>query len=1016
MPLAWLQNVFGHRVRLKYDSLDRPMQLVQELEERIVELEYGPHNLIRSVWFIGEHGNRDLLVRYEYDEERRLIAAFDALGQSTRYAYDVQHRLVRETNALGSSFHFHYDDRSRCVHTYGDGGYMERRLQYVAAPRSTRVRDGFGNLTQYILNAAGQVVQEVSPLGATTTTEFDEFGRTVSMTNAVGATMRYEYDAAGDRSAVVHEDGGRSEMTYNTLHLLETYTSPAGARWSYDFNSYGEVIGFSTPLGERQSAVRNDRGLVVETRSPTGVRTLRRYGAAMRWVEAGDDISLLSRTVYNARGFQIEIHDAQGLNQRNTYDAIGRPVQTEDRLGRAYRFAWNALGELTELSGPDVAWERRRYDAFGQLVEHVNAVGTLKVEYDREGRLMRVVNRAGEEFIWAYDADGRLVGQKGFDGRFEAYEYDPSGQMTRVTLPDGRWSARSYDVCGQMVLRTTSDGGADTFHYDGDGNLIETRNAAAHLVLERDLAGRVTAETQNGRRVEYELDADGDRRARRIAGLSELDLSLTRDARKRLVALADTTGPILRLAWDDLDRPIERNFAGNVAERLRYDTIGLLVEQQIESSQPHSNIQRTYRYDANDTLCERFDRRDGRSVFGHDSVGRLTNVDVDGRRVETYSYDPNGSIAETHRGRRTVGAGGCTFDDGERRYAYGLDGAIERIEHGKERTTLRHDVEGLITAMELPTGELVTYEYDPLGRRVAKTVGDQRTEFLWEGPVLAAEFRDGAMRRGHFVHGFQPMLQWDDNGSTFVVSDQAGLVRETFDRLGSLSWHGRFEAFGDPSASTARGPSPFAFRGQYRDDESGFAYNFYRYYLPHLADYSAPDPIGLEGGTQFYAYPRNPLQCDDPFGLKCNTSACGEKSMDGYFGRAGYKKVGSVGKNPNTNGIDAIYYKKGGKPPYIIAEAKNGTGGLKKDQMSDSWINSQPGGKGQDRIAAAFPPGSEHHQGIQTAAKKGDVATAVYNPTKDPKVTHWGTYGGENSTNPARPPHSDPNNPPVTFN
>src|SRR5215813_3657665 len=41
MPLAWLQNVFGHRVRLKYDSLDRPVQLVQELEERIVELEYG---------------------------------------------------------------------------------------------------------------------------------------------------------------------------------------------------------------------------------------------------------------------------------------------------------------------------------------------------------------------------------------------------------------------------------------------------------------------------------------------------------------------------------------------------------------------------------------------------------------------------------------------------------------------------------------------------------------------------------------------------------------------------------------------------------------------------------------------------------------------------------------------------------------------------------------------------------------------------------------------------------------
>ena len=50
---------------------------------------------------------------------------------------------------------------------------------------------------------------------------------------------------------------------------------------------------------------------------------------------------------------------------------------------------------------------------------------------------------------------------------------------------------------------------------------------------------------------------------------------------------------------------------------------------------------------------------------------------------------------------------------------------------------------------------------------------------------------------------------------------------------------------------------------------NGPDHNFHRHYDPVLADYTAPDPIGLAGGYHFYAYPRNPLRWDDPFGLEC---------------------------------------------------------------------------------------------------------------------------------------------------
>src|SRR5262249_50601504 len=158
--------------------------------------------------------------------------------------------------------------------------------------------------------------------------------------------------------------------------------------------------------------------------------------------------------------------------------------------------------------------------------------------------------------------------------------------------------------------------------------------------------------------------------------------------------------------------------------------------------------------------------------------------------------------------------------------------------------------------------------------------------------------------------------------------------------------------------------------------------------------FTAPDPIGIEGGTHYYAYPRNPLQWDDPFGLKCGKGPCGEKSMDGFFGQKGYKKISVRGKSSMANGIDAVYYNKNGKPPYIIAESKNRGGYNHPDihgnaQQSDGWINRAPGNAdpSKDRLERALPPGDPHLAAMRAAAGTNDVGVVVYNREKDPKVT-----------------------------
>ncbi|EKO8726078.1 RHS repeat protein, partial [Escherichia coli] len=70
--------------------------------------------------------------------------------------------------------------------------------------------------------------------------------------------------------------------------------------------------------------------------------------------------------------------------------------------------------------------------------------------------------------------------------------------------------------------------------------------------------------------------------------------------------------------------------------------------------------------------------------------------------------------------------------------------------------------------------------------------------------------------------------------------------------------------------------------GQQYEEESGLYYNRHRYYDPLQGRYITQDPIGLEGGWNFYQYPLNPVQYIDSMGL---ASKYGHLNNGGYGAR-----------------------------------------------------------------------------------------------------------------------------------
>jgi RHS repeat-associated protein len=100
------------------------------------------------------------------------------------------------------------------------------------------------------------------------------------------------------------------------------------------------------------------------------------------------------------------------------------------------------------------------------------------------------------------------------------------------------------------------------------------------------------------------------------------------------------------------------------------------------------------------------------------------------------------------------------------------------------------------------------------------------------------------------------------------------------------------ESKGGKKRSSLRGRRIGVYPGQYYDQETGLHYNYFRYYNPQTGRYITPDPIGLEGGVNLFAYANgNPIRWTDPWGLRSLTQ--GEITMlkTVYNNTINYEKV-----------------------------------------------------------------------------------------------------------------------------
>lgn len=895
--LLRLQNELGHAITLQRDAEGLVQGLVASWGKALLlQREQGLISAVvpARLQTGGLRAVAPALVSYRHDAAGDLVAVLDRLQAGERYAYR-DHVLVRRTLASGLNFHFEWDRHTpagRCLRSVGDEGWHDTRFEWTDSGIS-RAIDAGGGITTFMHDKAARLLWETTPEGRTTRYSYDADGLLRSVTGPGGETTRYAYDDEGRLTAVIDALEARHAIAHDGEGRPVELTDPLGQVRRRSYDASGRLMAITDALGAQTTIKYNDLGLPALITNALG-QTRR-----LLW----DEQARLAADV----GFD-------GVRRSYQYDADDRIVAVARQDRQLTRYRYDAAGRLIAVQAPDGGTISLQYDAAGQLVRYTDAAGQvtqyqfadglpeptaridanghiLRYRYDRQRRLIALVNARGEEYGLTYDRDGLLVQETGFDGRRQAYHYDAGGRLDACAQAGaGNWLLTRFerDAVGRLLKKISGDSVSE-YAYDPAGQLLQAANAGSQLQFQYDANGRLLAENQSGQTLGHEYDAIGRRTASVAPDGRRIDFEHDDHGRLQTVLIDGIT--VSRHRYDDLGQETDRQ-QGMLRSHYDYDPAGRLLRQQTgRSGASLSLIARHYGYDAAGKLTSLSDLRHGDTRYVYDPAERLLRVE--GLAPERFVHDPAGNCLGANAGADQVVGDRLQFF-GDRHFRYDSAGNLveeRRGTAGKLVSRYEYDADNHLIAAHVPDGSSSRYQYDALGRRIAKHTSQGSVRFVWDGPRLLCETTTG--RSSLYVHepdSFRPLLRHDRSNGTEVSYhfhlDHLGTVCELTDSDGRIVWSARYRAYGALALNdVCQIDNPLRWQGQYHDPETGLHYNLFRYYDPDAGRFIHQDPIGLAGGENAYRFAVNPVNWIDPFGLTAKCGSDVEKGLGSVPGR-----------------------------------------------------------------------------------------------------------------------------------
>ena len=593
-----------------------------------------------------------------------------------------------------------------------------------------------------------------------------------------------------------------------------------------------------------------------------------------------------------------------------TYDFFGRvrTITGTGLSGYTLTADYDAMDRTTKITHPDATFEQFTYDRLD---------------------LTTVRDRAGRQTFFEYDNMRQVKTQTDPLGRVTRLEWCRCGQVRSLTDAMGRTTSWLTDVQGRVTAKKYGDGSQVSYLYEGASSRVK------HVIDEKQQITEFTWNRDDSlKSIAYgsaEIPTPGvtftyDPNYQRVSSMGD-GTGLTVYSYNPITgtptlgagALASVNGPLpndtITYSYDELGRSVHRAING-VSSAITYDAAGRLIgvtnalgafaygydgstARMVSKALPNGQTEeRSYGSILQDLMLQRITHRVGVTplsefLYGHNTqANRITTwsqqVEATPPSLHTFGYNAVNhllSASVTNSGSLTA-----TF-------SYTYDPAGNRLTEQVGATNYTSTYNGLnqISTTTAP-GVTHTNEWDAADRLVAVNVGNQRTEFTYDGMSRRVAIRQllngsevsfrrfvwcngeiceerdaaGVVAKRFFPQGVK-VETGPNAGNYFYTRDHLGSIRELTDSGGNVRARYAYDPYGRRTKLTGDMDTDFGFAGMFWSAEANLSLTLMRAYDPELGRWLSRDPLPgaeLSQGPNLYAYLVNdPINDVDPEGL-----------------------------------------------------------------------------------------------------------------------------------------------------
>ncbi|WP_232099170.1 RHS repeat-associated core domain-containing protein [Xanthomonas euroxanthea] len=549
-----------------------------------------------------------------YDAAGRVLSAIDENGVLTDYSYHPRGWLASTT-----------------VHGATSAQNRVTTLEYWPTGLVKRITQPDGSYARFV---------------------YDQAQRLTDVTDTLGNTLHYVLDNAGNRLEEQAKDAQGAlkrslSRIYNQLGQLKTQADAAANPTDYAYDANGnlrlitDAFGRSTlqehdPLGRLARTLQDVDGIKAETNVG--------YDTQDRPLQVKDAKRLDTRYTYNGFGDTLKLTSPDTGVTSYTYDSAGNRATQTDARGITSTYGYDALNRVLSISYPTTAFNvSYTYDVTQSVCAsgETFTVGRLAKLQDGSGTTQYCYNRFGEVVRKVQTVNGKVLVVR--------YDYTPSGRLRSMVYPDGTTVDYVRNAQGQTTeVGVTAQGGSrqrllsEATYYPFGPSAGWTYGNGRKLARMYDQDYRpqsIQDSHTGGLEIGFGFDPVGDLTDLTPAGNPTPELQLTYDALGRLTALKDGS-------------------TGTVIDGYSYDGTGNRVSAKVGgATQVYTYPTTNHRLSAVAGVARTYDKMGNTLTIGgkareylYDNTGRMTQVKRAGVAVMNYRYNGQGEQVRRYLG------------------------------------------------------------------------------------------------------------------------------------------------------------------------------------------------------------------------------------------------------------------------------------------------------------------------------------------------------------------------------